>query len=74
MHGEPGKYLQRKTGEMGGEGMNKILDKCRCGSKDIIIHESGGYVLIICQNCGRQFKIHGTREEAIRLWNEEEMR
>lgn len=54
--------------------MKQILNSCLCGSKEIIMHESGGCVLFICQNCGQQIKIHADREEAIRLWNEKEMK
>jgi hypothetical protein len=49
--------------------MTKVLNDCACGSSDIVIHESGGHVLVICQRCGRQISVKGEREEAIRRWN-----
>lgn len=51
--------------------MTKRLKSCAsCGSNDIITHETGGIVLIICQNCGKQVKHKGEREEAERIWND----
>jgi predicted RNA-binding Zn-ribbon protein involved in translation (DUF1610 family) len=52
-----------------GVNMKKLLNNCACGSSDIAIHESGGYVDVICHNCGRQIRVKGEREEAIKLWN-----
>jgi uncharacterized Zn finger protein len=50
--------------------MREILNKCRCGiAEKLVIHESGGHVLIICENCGKRISIKGTREKAIRRWN-----
>ena len=45
------------------------LNKCKCGSLDSIIHESGGYTLIICQTCGNQIKVKGSRQDGIDEWN-----
>lgn len=49
--------------------MTKIMNDCSCGSGELIVHETEGHVLIICQACGKQLKISGSREEAIRKWN-----
>ena len=49
--------------------MTKILNNCSCGSGELIMHETEGHVLIVCQACGKQLKVNGTREEAIKRWN-----
>ena len=49
--------------------MTIIINDCSCGSGEMIIHETEGHVLIVCQICGKQLKVSGTREEAIRKWN-----
>jgi hypothetical protein len=50
--------------------MKNLLNRCKCGAlEDIVMHESGGYVLVICQRCGRQIRVKGEREEAIKQWN-----
>ena len=46
------------------------LNRCTCGSNEIITHETGGTVLIICQNCGKQVKHEGERADAERIWND----
>lgn len=49
----------------------KRLKPCAdCGSNEIITHETGGTVLIICQNCGKQVKHEGERADAERIWDE----
>ena len=46
------------------------LNRCTCGSNDIITHETGGTVRIICQVCGKEVVHKGEREDAERIWND----
>lgn len=46
------------------------IPKCTCGSHESIMHESGGVVRIICQTCGREVSVKGSREKAVKAWQE----
>jgi len=46
------------------------IKSCTCGSNDIITHESGGTVRIICQTCGREIVYKGDRADAERIWDD----
>ena len=48
----------------------KRLKPFTCGSSEIITHESGGTVRIICQVCGKEVVHKGKREDAERIWDE----
>ena len=45
------------------------LKPCTCGSNEIITHESGGVVRIICQTCGKEVVHKGEREDAENAWD-----
>lgn len=47
------------------------MKACKCGSFDIVAHETSGITHIVCRNCDEELYYLGETRDAIERWNDD---